>query len=90
VPGGTARRGLTHQGKAVKSVVAKETTMLHPYITEALVDQRRAALHAEASHARLAGQLRPRARGDPARARFTIAIAARTFVRQLRAIVVRA
>jgi hypothetical protein len=62
--------------------------MSHPYTTEALVDQRRAALHAEASHARLAGQLRPRARGDPKRARFTIA--ARTFVRQLRAMVARA
>jgi hypothetical protein len=64
--------------------------MSHPYMTEALVGQRRAALHAEASHARLAGQIRPRARGDPARTRFTIAIAARTFVRQVRAIVARA
>jgi hypothetical protein len=64
--------------------------MLHPYVTEELVSQRRAALHAEASHARLARQIRHRARGDPARARFTIAIAARTFVRQLRAIVARA
>jgi hypothetical protein len=61
--------------------------MSHPYLTEALVDQRRAALHAEASHARLAGQIRPRARGDPARARFTIA--ARTVVRQVRALVTR-
>jgi hypothetical protein len=59
--------------------------MSHPYLTEALVDQRRAALHAEASHARLASQFRPRARGDPKRARF--AIAARTFVRQVRAMV---
>jgi hypothetical protein len=62
--------------------------MLHPYTTEELVGQRRAALHAEASHARLAGQLRPRARGDPERARFTIA--ARTFIRQVRAMVARA
>ena len=61
--------------------------MSHPYTTEALVEQRRATLHAEASHARLAGQLRPRARGDPKRARFTIA--ARTFVRQVRALVTR-
>ena len=62
--------------------------MSHPYVTEELVAQRRAALHAEASHARLAGQLRPRARGDPQRARLTIA--ARTFLRQVRAIVARA
>jgi hypothetical protein len=62
--------------------------MLHPFMTEQLVGQRRAALHAEASHARLAGQLRPRARGDPERARFTIA--ARTFLRQVRAMVARA
>jgi hypothetical protein len=59
--------------------------MLHPFTTEELVGQRRAALNAEASHEQLAGQLRPRARGDPARARF--AIAARTLVRQLRAMV---
>jgi hypothetical protein len=62
--------------------------MLHPYVTEALVGQRRAALHAEASHARLAGQIRARARGDPERARFTSA--ARAFVRQVRAMVARA
>jgi hypothetical protein len=62
--------------------------MSHPYVTEKLVAQRRAALHAEASHARLAGQIRPRARGDPERARFTIA--ARTFLRQVRAMVARA
>jgi hypothetical protein len=62
--------------------------MLHPYMTEELVGQRRAALHAEANQARLAGQLRPRARGDPARARFTLA--ARTLVHQVRAIVARA
>jgi hypothetical protein len=62
--------------------------MSHPYTTEALVAQRRAALHAEASHARLAGQIRARARGDPERARFTIA--PRTVVRQVRAVVARA
>ena len=44
--------------------------MSHPYMTEELVAQRRAALHAEASQARLAGQLRPRTRGDPDRPRF--------------------
>jgi hypothetical protein len=41
--------------------------MMHPFTTQELVGQRRAALHAEASHARLAGQLRPRARDDPER-----------------------
>jgi hypothetical protein len=62
--------------------------MLHPYVTEELVAQRRAALHAEASHLRLVGHIRPRARGDPKRAWFTIA--AWTVVRQVRAIVARA
>jgi hypothetical protein len=62
--------------------------MMHPFTTQELVAQRRAALHAEASHARLAGQLRPRARDDPERARF--AIAGRTLVRQVRAMVARA
>ena len=62
--------------------------MLHPYVTEELVGQRRAALQAEASYARLAGQLRPRVRGDPERA--GLAIAARTVVRQVRAMVARA
>jgi hypothetical protein len=62
--------------------------MLHPYTTEELVGQRRAALQAEASQARLAGQIRPRGRGDPAHARFTTA--ARTVVRQVRALVARA
>jgi hypothetical protein len=52
------------------------------------VGQRRAALHTEANQARLAGQLRPRARGDPEPARF--AITARTLVRQVRALVARA
>jgi hypothetical protein len=62
--------------------------MLHPFMTEELVGQRRAALHAEAGHARLAGQIRPRARGDPDRAR--LVIAARTLVRELRGMVARA
>jgi hypothetical protein len=61
--------------------------MMHPYTTEELVGQRRAALHAEASHARLAGQIRPRARGDPTCARF--AVAARTLVRQVHAMIAR-
>ena len=61
--------------------------MLHPYMTEELVGQRRAALQAEASHGRLAGQIRPQARGDPERSRFTFA--ARTLVRQVRAMVAR-
>ena len=37
--------------------------MLHPFITEELVGQRRAALNAEASHERLAGQRSARYRG---------------------------
>ena len=61
--------------------------MMHPFTTQELVGQRRAALHAEASHARLAGQLRPRARDDPERSRLTIA--ARTLARQVRAMVAR-
>ena len=62
--------------------------MSHPYMTEELVGQRRAALHAEASHARLASQVRRRARGDPERLRLTTA--AWTLVRQVRAMVARA
>jgi hypothetical protein len=62
--------------------------MLHPFMTEELVAQRRATLHAEASQARLAGQLGSRARGDPERAWF--AIAARILLRQVRAMVARA
>lgn len=61
--------------------------MSHPYMTEELVGQRRAALQAEASHGRLAGQILPQARGDPERVRFTFA--ARTLVRQVRAMVAR-
>ena len=62
--------------------------MLHPHTIEELVGQRRAALYAEASHARLAGQLRPQARDDPGRAWF--AITTRTVVRRVRAMVARA
>ena len=62
--------------------------MLHPFITEELVGQRRAALNAEASQERLAGQIRPRARGDADSARLGSTV--RTLVRQLRAMVARA
>ena len=62
--------------------------MLHPFISEELVGQRRAALNAEASQERLAGQIRPRARGDSDSARLGITV--RTLVRQLRAMVARA
>ena len=62
--------------------------MLHPFVTEELVGQRRAALNAEASQERLAGQIRPPARGDSDSARFGITV--RTLVRQLRAMVARA
>jgi hypothetical protein len=62
--------------------------MSHPFTTQELVRQRRAALNAEATDARLAGQLRPRARGDPARTRLVLAV--RILVRQVRAMVARA
>ena len=62
--------------------------MLHPFMTEELVGQRRAALGAEASHERLAGQVSPPARGDPDSARFVLA--ARRLVRELRAMVAHA
>jgi hypothetical protein len=74
--------------KAVESVIGKETAMSHPFFTQELVDQRRAALHTEATHARLAVQLRPRA-GDDAR-RAWLATVAQILVRQVRAIVARA
>jgi hypothetical protein len=61
--------------------------MLHPFTTEELVGQRRAALHAEASQRRLAGQLRSRARRDPERT--WLVLAARSLVRQVRAMVAR-
>ena len=62
--------------------------MLHPFMSEELVGQRRAALNAEASQERLAGQIRPRARGDADSARRGSTV--RTLVRQLRAMVARA
>jgi hypothetical protein len=88
VTGGTALREPTHKVRTGESAIGKETTMLHPFTTEELVGQRRAALNAEASHARLAGQLRPQARGDLESARFVLA--ARILVRQVRAVVARA
>jgi hypothetical protein len=62
--------------------------MLHPFMTEELVRQRRAALDAQSHNQRLAHQLPPRARSDPARGRFTVT--ARTLTRQVRALVARA
>jgi hypothetical protein len=62
--------------------------MSHPFLTQELVDQRRAALHTEATHARLADHLRPRAGHDAQRA--WLATAAQLLVRQVRAIVARA
>jgi hypothetical protein len=61
--------------------------MPHPFMTEELVRQRRAGLHAESRNERLVRQLRPRVRADPEGGRF--AITARTFARQLRALVAR-
>lgn len=61
--------------------------MLHLFMTAELVRQRRAALEAESHNQRLAHQLPPRARTDPERGRF--AVTARTFARQVRALVVR-
>jgi hypothetical protein len=62
--------------------------MLHPFMTVELVRQRRAALDAESSNTRLARQLPPRARAGPEHGRF--AATARTFARQVRALVARA
>ena len=62
--------------------------MLHPFMTAELVRQRRAALDAESRNQRLARQLQPRARAGPERGRF--AVTARTFARQVRALVARA
>jgi hypothetical protein len=74
--------------KTVESVIGEETAMSHPFFTQELVDQRRVALHAEATHARLAVHLRPRAGNDSRRA--WLATAAQILVRQARAIVARA
>jgi hypothetical protein len=61
--------------------------MLHPFMTQELVRQRRAALGAESRDERLGRQLPPRTRTDPERARF--AVVARTFARQVRALMAR-
>jgi hypothetical protein len=62
--------------------------MQHPFMTEELVHQRRAALDAESRNERLARQLPPRARADPERGRFVLT--ARMFARHVRALVARA
>jgi hypothetical protein len=61
--------------------------MLHLFMIEELVRQRRATLEAQSHSQRLARQLPPRARTDPERGRF--GLTARTFVRQVRALVAR-
>ena len=61
--------------------------MLHPFMTQELVRQRRAAREAQSRNQRLAHQLPPRARTDPARGRFVVT--ARTLARQVRALVAR-
>jgi hypothetical protein len=63
-------------------------TMPHPFMTAALVRQRRAALDAEARDQRLIRQLPPRTRTDPERGRF--ATTARTLAGHVRALVARA
>jgi hypothetical protein len=62
--------------------------MLHPFTTEELVRQRRAALDAESRTQRLMRQLQPRARADPERGR--LVPTAKTVARHLRALVARA
>jgi hypothetical protein len=63
-------------------------TMLHPFMAQELVRQRRAALEAEARNQRVVRQLHLRTHSDPERGRF--AATARTFARQVRALVARA
>ena len=62
--------------------------MLHPYMTAELVRQLRAGLEADARNQRLVRQLQRPARTGPERGRF--AATARTFARQVRALVARA
>jgi hypothetical protein len=62
--------------------------MLHPFMTEELVHQRRAALDAESRNERLARQIQAQARADPDIGRF--ALTARMFARHVRALVARA
>jgi hypothetical protein len=62
--------------------------MLHPFMTEELVRQRRTALEAESRDQRLARQLQPRVRAVTERGRF--AIPAQTLARHVRALLARA
>jgi hypothetical protein len=62
--------------------------MLHPFMTQELVRQRRATLDAESRNQRLVRPLQPRARADPERGRF--AVTAQTFARHVRALLARA
>jgi hypothetical protein len=62
--------------------------MLHPFMTQELVRQRRAALDAESRDQRLTRQLQQRAPADPEHGRLTVT--ARALARQVRALVVRA
>jgi hypothetical protein len=61
--------------------------MLHPFMTQELVRQRRAALDAESRDERLGRQLQPPTRTDPERGR--LAVVAQTFARQVRALMAR-
>jgi hypothetical protein len=63
-------------------------TMLHPFTTEELVRQRRAALDAESRNQRRIRQLPPRARADPERGR--LVPTGQTVARHVRALVARA
>jgi hypothetical protein len=74
--------------RTAKSIICLGDHDVASIHTKELVGQRRAALSAEASHERLAGQLSPPARGDPDSAR--LVIAARKLVRQLRTMVAHA
>jgi hypothetical protein len=62
--------------------------MLHPFTTEELVRQRRAALDAESRNQRLIRQLQPRARAEPESGR--LVPTARTVAAQVRALLARA
>jgi hypothetical protein len=62
--------------------------MLHPFMTEELAHQRRAALNAESRNERLARQVQAPARADPESRRFVLM--ARMFARHVRAVVARA
>jgi hypothetical protein len=59
--------------------------MLHPFMTQELVRQRRAALDAESRTQRLTHQLQHRAPAGPERGR--LAVTAQALARQVRAVV---